>query len=392
MKKRYLTALCLAVNFLGFSQAPQVTVDFEGTSPLTSLPAGITSVDPQDYDVVGEVSQTTSVSDSIFVFVAANRPHFIEEGGDLIAVSSSQRRGQFNNVVKSVDGNNLLQTDYTGHVIIDETALGTGSYSVRLNLAVFGHSMGSTDCGIFTITGNDNGTYKDDRITARNGSFTTGLGVTGQNAFAYNTDIAPYREIVFVYNDTDKLYRVYIEGVETLLSAEPQTSGDWTDRKFYIGFSGRSSIGAAGGDITQAIYGTPNTSHLDPTTGVFTKNGVRTSDGRAADVQMRMDNIEVYQTALSADNVSTLFSGGSLSSKVLKADGGISYYPNPVEDVLYFSSNDVSSVEVYNTLGVKILSQNVNSSLDMSNLSSGVYLVKAFESDNNFSTIKVVKK
>jgi hypothetical protein len=175
MKKFYSTLLLLSISLFTYAQGPNFTIDFEGTDPLASLPVGVTSVNPQEYDVVGEVSKITGVSDSVFVYVAANKPHFIEEGGDLITVTSTQRRGQFDNVVKDVDGNKLLQTDYTGHIIIDESALGTGSYTVRLNLAVFGHSMGSTDCGIFTITGNDNGTYKDDRITARNGSYTTGM-------------------------------------------------------------------------------------------------------------------------------------------------------------------------------------------------------------------------
>lgn len=383
MKKRYLTLLCLAVNFLGFSQSPEFTVDFEGADPLTSLPAGITSVNPQAFF---ETPESPGVfSDSIVAFIGNNSHYFAEEGGDLIRAEVFAQRGQFDNVVKEVSGNKLLQTDYTGHVVIDETALGTGSYSIRLNLSVFGHRMSSTDCGIFTITGNDGGTYKDDRVTARNGGFTTGFGdnsgignTTG--GFVYGTATPPYREIVVTYNDTDKLYRMYVEGVERLLSEAPQTSGDWTDRKFYIGFNGQNSVKASG------------TRHIDPTTGAFTSNGVRTGDGRVADLQMRMDNIEVYQLALSGAEVSTLFSGGTLSSTKIESENALSSYPNPVEDLLYFSNNDVSSVEVYNTLGVKVLSKEVNNSLDMSNLSSGVYLVKAFESNNNVSTFKVVKK
>jgi len=392
MKKNYFLLLLLSVNLFSFAQGPVFTIDFEGADPLTNLPTGVTSVNPQDYDVTGEISQITSVSDSIFAFVANNRPHFIEQGGDLVLTTSTQRRGQFDNVIKAVDGNNLLQTDYTGHIIIDESALGSGSYSVRLNLAVFGHGMGSTDCGIFTITGNDGGTYKDGRITARNGAFTTGLGVAGQNAFAYNVDTPPYRDIVFTYNDTDKLYRVYIEGVETLLSTEAQTSGDWTDRKFYIGFSGRNSIGAAGGDATQAIYGTPNTSHIDPTTGVFTKNAVRTSDGRVADLQMRMDNIEVYQRAITGDEVTTLFNGGTLSVNNVSKDI-LNTYPNPVNNRLYFSSNDVDSVEIYNVLGAKVSTQKVMNGVDMSQLNSGIYLVKAKNVEGvEFETLKIIKE
>ncbi|MEP5341624.1 MAG: T9SS type A sorting domain-containing protein [Algibacter sp.] len=381
MKKNYSTFVFLCFSFLAFSQTPSASVNFEAADPLNNLPAGITSINPQDFY---ETPETPGVfSDSIVAFIGNNSHYFIEEGGDLVNAELFTQRNQFDNVVKDVDGNKLLQTDYTGHVIIDETALGTSSYSVRLNLSVFGHRMTSTDCGIFTITGNDGGTYKDDRVTARNGGFTTGFGdnsgigsTTG--GFVYGTATPAYREIVVTYNDTDKLYRMYVEGVERLLSESAQTSGDWTDRKFYIGFNGQNSVKSTG------------TRHINPTTGAFTSNGVR-GDGRTADLQMRMDNIEVYQTALSQANITTLFGGGTLSTNSQTKEI-FNTYPNPVKDRLYFSSRNVHSVEIYNILGAKVSSQTITDGADMNNLKSGIYLVKSIDENGLvLDTSKVIK-
>jgi hypothetical protein len=381
MKKIYATLLLLSISLFTYAQGPKFTIDFEGTDPLTNLPAGITSVNPQDHY---ETPETPGVfSDSIVAYIANNAYYFIEEGGDFVNDELFTQRNQFDNVVKDVVGNKLLQTDYTGHVIIDEAALGTDSYSIRLNISVFGHRMGGTDCGIFTITGNDNGTYKDDRITARNGGFTTGFGDTkgtgGALGFAYGQTEPPHREVVITYNDTDKFYRVYIEGVQQILSETVQTSGDWTDRKFYIGFAGRNSIGSGDG-----------ISHLDTSTGNFTSNGVR-NDGRTLDLQMRMDNIEVYQRAISDAEVTTLFEGGTLSVNSQPKEI-FSSYPNPVVDYLHFSSKEVYSVDIFNVLGAKVSSQKVINNVDMTQLNQGIYFVKAKNNKGlEISTIKVIK-
>jgi len=105
-----------------------------------------------------------------------------------------------------------------------------------------------------------------------------------------------------------------------------------------------------------------------------------------------MDNIEVYQRAISDAEVTTLFNGGTLSVNNQSKEI-FNSYPNPVVDYLHFSSNDVYSVEVYNILGAKVSSQKAVKSVDMTNLNKGVYIVKAINNEtSNVSTIKVVKQ
>jgi hypothetical protein len=70
-------------------------------------------------------------------------------------------------------------------------------------------------------------------------------------------------------------------------------------------------------------------------------------------------------------------------------------YPNPVKDMLNLSySSDITSVEVYNMLGQKVITKTLNVSqgqIDMSNLNTGNYIVKV-TADGLVKTIKVVKQ
>ena len=76
-------------------------------------------------------------------------------------------------------------------------------------------------------------------------------------------------------------------------------------------------------------------------------------------------------------------------------NGNFSYYPNPVKNILNLSYNqEISNVEVFNLLGQKVSSNNINSNsaeIDMSNLSKGAYMVRVTSNDKA-KTIKVIKE
>jgi len=71
------------------------------------------------------------------------------------------------------------------------------------------------------------------------------------------------------------------------------------------------------------------------------------------------------------------------------------FFPNPVKDVLNLAySQPMSSVEVYNMLGQKVVSEQANANqkqINMSGLSAGSYMVKVYSGDM-VKTIKVVKQ
>lgn len=90
-----------------------------------------------------------------------------------------------------------------------------------------------------------------------------------------------------------------------------------------------------------------------------------------------------------AINVTTNLSNNSFDLNSFKA------YPNPVTNVLNLSySSEISSVEVFNMLGQKVLVKELNvaqGQIDMSNLNAGNYIVKV-TADGLTKTIKVIKQ
>ncbi|MDN3618146.1 T9SS type A sorting domain-containing protein [Polaribacter undariae] len=383
MKKNYFLLTLLCVSFLGFSQ--EFTIDFEGTDPLSNLPTGVTNVDG-----MGNIAyiDDESPAGNIQVYINANVYIVTALGNDMeLSVDGEVSRLPFANgiITDTSKSSKVLQTDYTGHIIIDEAAIGTDDFSIRLDYMIFGHNM-TIDAGFMTIVGEESaGVWNSDRIVSRNGGFTSGMGLSvgGDDGFRYgkksgSTFTPEFNDVVLTYTSSDKLYRLYKNGELKTTSSAEQASGEWNNRKIYIGYSG-------------ANHPASNPSNLDTSTGEFTSNGV-SSVNRNADLQTRMDNIQVYKKAISDADVTKLFNGGTLAVNQLSKET-FKTFPNPVKDVLYFSTNTVSSVEIYNILGAKVLSQKVTNSVDMSDLKAGIYLLKATDTNNlEVKTLKVVKE
>lgn len=78
----------------------------------------------------------------------------------------------------------------------------------------------------------------------------------------------------------------------------------------------------------------------------------------------------------------------------------IQVYPNPAKDYLLVKrgvNDDVERIEVYNMLGIKVLSQaagidGLTTRVDLVDLSKGVYMVRVFDGDNNVLMTRAVSK
>lgn len=74
---------------------------------------------------------------------------------------------------------------------------------------------------------------------------------------------------------------------------------------------------------------------------------------------------------------------------------GISFYPNPVKDVLNISFNqEINNVAIFNLIGQQVLSKSINANqgkVDISSLTRGTYLAKITIGDQ-LKTIKIVKE
>lgn len=88
-----------------------------------------------------------------------------------------------------------------------------------------------------------------------------------------------------------------------------------------------------------------------------------------------------------------LFVNEVLDTEEFNQETKISFFPNPVNNQLKFSSNiKISKVEIYNILGQKNSFSNIkNNTLDFSSFSKGVYVVKLYNGDKRISTQKIIK-
>ncbi len=170
--------------------------------------------------------------------------------------------------------------------------------------------------------------------------------------FTNATTVNNWKHIVYTF-DVNKLAKIYVNGV----LGSQGTYNDWstaTQNTLYLG----NSFGAATGAFDGAI-----------------------------------DDFKIYNYAITAADVSSLFTNNTLSSQNFNQNNlEVSIYPNPANDVLNIEmANQVKSIEIYNIQGQKVKIAN-QKQINVSELSSGMYMIKIQDTDNAVSTKKFVKQ
>ncbi|MCD4746746.1 MAG: T9SS type A sorting domain-containing protein, partial [Bacteroidales bacterium] len=100
-----------------------------------------------------------------------------------------------------------------------------------------------------------------------------------------------------------------------------------------------------------------------------------------------VDEVRVYDRALTEQEVNLLFTGSATVGKnIIPAD--FSIYPNPVSNSIYFNlkSDEISRIEIHDMFGRLILKQQTVSKnslhqIDVSELSSGLYLLNIYSNE-----------
>ena len=69
-------------------------------------------------------------------------------------------------------------------------------------------------------------------------------------------------------------------------------------------------------------------------------------------------------------------------------------YPNPANTYIVVEGSDIKEVEIYDMMGRKVVSSEMQSSsvIEIDNLSSGIYMIRSIDVNNNVSTKKFIKK
>jgi hypothetical protein len=106
-----------------------------------------------------------------------------------------------------------------------------------------------------------------------------------------------------------------------------------------------------------------------------------------------IDDLKIYNYVISDADVTSLYTNNTLSSSYFSQNNlEVSLYPNPVRDILNIEiENDIQSIEIYNIQGQRVLSSNQNQ-INVSDLASGMYLVRIQDIDNNIATKKIAVK
>lgn len=73
-------------------------------------------------------------------------------------------------------------------------------------------------------------------------------------------------------------------------------------------------------------------------------------------------------------------------------EANITVYPNPATDVVFVNSDDVEEISVYSLTGAMVANSREENSVDVSDLTSGTYLVRVQNSNGAVATAKLIKK
>lgn len=126
------------------------------------------------------------------------------------------------------------------------------------------------------------------------------------------------------------------------------------------------------------------------TTGTILRIG-STPDQSARFLNARIDDLKIYNTALTQSqiigSIETL-ANNDYNENTLK----FNLYPNPANDIVSISTkNELKSVEIYSLVGQKVLTT-AQKEFNISQLNSGLYLVKVEDVNGNVSNQKLIKK
>ncbi|WP_394758552.1 T9SS type A sorting domain-containing protein [Flavobacterium sp.] len=230
---------------------------------------------------------------------------------------------------------------------------------------------------------------------ANNGTFCNALAPTGAAprtiSFWYKTVSHAGSKSLFSYGTAVqyKTFGAYFGTTGNIVlwgySYDHPFSGTYalnTWRHLVITFNGASTKLYMNG----TLVGTISTSLLNTGTGTNFRIG---NNG----VTMQFDDLKIYNTALTQTDITSLYNNNTLASSDFSHNNlTVKVYPNPVRDILNIETEtEIKSVEIYNLQGQKVktaLSKQVN----VSDLASGIYMVRMQDENNAIETKRIVKE
>ena len=141
-----------------------------------------------------------------------------------------------------------------------------------------------------------------------------------------------------------------------------------------------------------SIVGTNNIAFNTVNNGNLFRLGL-TENGSQNYFNGTIDDLKIYNYAISDADVTSLFTNNTLSSQTFNSQNlKATIYPNPTSDNFTIEmENEVKSVEIYSIQGQKVMSSN-SKNISVSDLSKGIYLVRIEDENNAVATQKLIIK
>jgi uncharacterized delta-60 repeat protein len=277
----------------------------------------------------------------------------------------------FNNTVRAI----AIQTD--GKILVG------GSFStyngVTENRIIRLNNDGSKDATFVTGTGFNTSVWKivtqaDGKILV-GGDFTTYNGITENRIIRLNTDGS--KDSTFI---TGTGFNFYVNSITTQTDGKIVVGGDFTTYKS-ITENRIVCLNADGSKDTAFITGTGFDSRVQTIT--LKADGKILVGGDF--ITYKGDNSSAYLIGLHSE--------ASLSTTSFDTANAFVIYPNPVQDVLHLQANNfttIKGVKIYNLQG-KVVLEDTNDTINVSNLSKGLYIVKIITEEGEV-TKKFIKE
>lgn len=231
-------------------------------------------------------------------------------------------------------------------------------------------------------------------VAGRPSAFNATSGVTAAGAI-------DLRNNMFVNNQTQAgdRYAIYSGAPNTVFS--PINNNNYFSAGTSLGYIGSARATLA--DIQTGFGGNANSVNVAPVFASATNFRLEIAanpnlDNKGAPIAgITVDADNATRNATTPDLGSYEFVVQVLATgeQSLAAKKGVTYYPNPVIDVLNLRSEvKITNVEGFNLSGQKVISEIINAeqgAIDMRGVPAGVYILKV-NSDKGYESIKVIKK
>lgn len=239
------------------------------------------------------------------------------------------------------------------------------------------------------------GTDTDWKDVAAGGFHSVGLKTNGI-LFTWGKNL--YGQLGDATNTSKSVPNAVYDGVQSISAGSDHTVGT----TFYgnMWFCGINTFGQLGDGTTtnkNTITVTNSTNHLMAVTG-FEHTLLLNTDSSISGCGLNgTGQLGNGSTTNSSSLISITCPISNLAvDEIISSADNLKVFPNPVNDILNVSSDQkIISVTIFNTAGQLIFTKMINNKIatvDVSELISGVYMVKINSGEKNVKTVKVIKR